>query len=712
MIHPELLQDFIQETTEHIDEVEPRLVAYLSTPANALDEKTLDAAFRLFHTLKGNAGFLQLNVLHAMAHRAEDVLDIVRRGRTPLSPTTIELVCQVLDWIRLVLAHLEQEQDDEPFAAQAAPLRRQVIAIAKGESTPTLPADGATPSPTPLEQVAAQVPPIDESLVLSLDDDPELRAEFSAEADEQIQTASEAILRATTSDQRRDALAEAFRAIHSLKGNCGFVNLRDAVILCTAIETTLSDLREGDAPLTEAAVPSILAASDALKLAIADISQGGNGNIPDLGRLVAGVTSAAEIPPDAAPQSPPPQPEPNPSTRPPAVIRQDIRVNLDKLDDLINVVGELVITESILARHPLVQQARDQQFGQTVHQLHRVIGDLQDIAMSLRMIPLAGTFRKMVRLVHDVSHRMGKNVRLELAGEDTEVDKNVIEQIADPLVHLVRNAIDHGIEPPPQRQALGKPPQGLIQLTGRHEGGEVWITLQDDGRGLDRDAIIQRAHAQGLIPHNTTDIPDAQLFRLVFEPGFSTAAEVSDISGRGVGMDVVRTNIEQLGGRVDLHSKAGAGTTVTLRLPLTLAIIDGMLVRIGANRYTIPMLSIRETFRPLPAQLTRGVNRQELVRLRDQLVPIIRLADIFNVKTSCHDLTEGIVVIVEEAGQPIGLFVDTVEGQQQAVVKGLSSYLGAARAVSGCTILGDGRVSLILDIPGILRLTRAKWQAA
>ena len=294
---------------------------------------------------------------------------------------------------------------------------------------------------------------------------------------------------------------------------------------------------------------------------------------------------------------------------------------------------------------------------------------------------------------------------MKLHGEETEVDKTVIEKISDPLVHIVRNAIDHGLEKPDVRLENGKPESGVVTIEARHESGEVWIIVSDDGAGMPRDVILAKAISKGLVEGDGADMRDEDVFKLVFEPGFSTAATVTEISGRGVGMDVVKKNIEKINGKVDIKSTLGKGSSFIMRIPLTMAIIEGMLVRVGRSTYNIPMLSIREAFRPVASQITLTPDNTEVVKLRDELIPVVRMHQLYNVPSDCQDLVDGIVVIVENDGTTAALFADEILGQQQTVVKGLSTYVGQPHGVSGCTILGDGSISLILDVATILANT-------
>jgi two-component system chemotaxis sensor kinase CheA len=310
----------------------------------------------------------------------------------------------------------------------------------------------------------------------------------------------------------------------------------------------------------------------------------------------------------------------------------------------------------------------------------------------------------MIRLVRDVAQKTGKKVDLDIVGEETEVDRNVIEKITDPLVHVIRNAIDHGIGEPAARQKAGKSPAGRILLSARYVGGEVWITINDDGKGLNREKILAKAQERGLVAGRISDLTNSEVWDLIFQPGFSTVDTITDVSGRGVGMDVVRRNIEAIGGKVGISSQEGKGTQVDLKIPLTLAIIDGMIVRVGNQKYTIPITAIKETMRVDDRLITRTMDGQEIINVRDSLFPVIRLHEFYNVEPQNLDLPDGIIMIVENSGRRFCLFVDELIGQQQIVIKGLSRYVGNLKAISGCTILGDGTVCLIVDVGGLADL--------
>ncbi|MGH8594536.1 MAG: chemotaxis protein CheA [Gammaproteobacteria bacterium] len=378
-----------------------------------------------------------------------------------------------------------------------------------------------------------------------------------------------------------------------------------------------------------------------------------------------------------------------------------IRVSIEKIDVLINLVGELVITQSMLNRfgedfeQPQVNELRDR-----LIQLTRNTRELQEAAMHIRMLPIGASFNRFPRLVRDLGNKLGKKVELSVSGENTELDKTVLEKIGDPLVHLVRNALDHGIEAPEVRKAAGKPETGLLQLCAYHQGGNIVIEVKDDGAGLNKEKILRKAQEQGLLSANDT-VSEEQVQNLIFQPGFSTAEKLSDISGRGVGMDVVRKNINDLGGHVQIRSEVGKGSTLTIRLPLTLAILEGQLVRVGTETYVVPLTSIVESLQVEPKRVNALARRAELYKLRDEYISIIRLAQAFHGHS--HALDRGQLVVVEADNRRVGLSVDEMLGQQQVVIKSLETNFQQIKGVSGATILGDGRVALILDIPGLIQ---------
>ncbi|HSM94264.1 MAG TPA: chemotaxis protein CheA, partial [Anaeromyxobacteraceae bacterium] len=380
-----------------------------------------------------------------------------------------------------------------------------------------------------------------------------------------------------------------------------------------------------------------------------------------------------------------------------AQIRETVKVDLERVDSMVEMIGELIIVESMIIYSPEIASLGSLKLRNYLNQLNKISRDLQNVAMRMRMVPVRSAFQKMARLARDLSRKTGKDVVLEMSGEETEMDRSMVERIEEPLVHLVRNAIDHGVEGAAERKAAGKPGRATLRLSAYHEGGSIVVELSDDGRGLQRDAILARAREKGLVEPGV-ELTDAEIFNLLFLPGFSTAQEVTEISGRGVGMDVVKRNVEGMRGRVGVSSTPGDGTRVRMVLPLTLAIIDGMLIACGGERYIIPSLAIVESLRPARETLAVMAGKGEIINVRGEILPLLRLHRLLEMQGPERDPTESHVVVVEGLGRKVGLVVDDVVSQQQVVIKPLGAGIGDAEYLSGAAILSDGRVGLILNV--------------
>jgi two-component system chemotaxis sensor kinase CheA len=403
--------------------------------------------------------------------------------------------------------------------------------------------------------------------------------------------------------------------------------------------------------------------------------------------------------------NPNPSPNPNPSSNPnpnpnPKVTAEGlsnfVKIDTQKLDALIDLVGELVIAQSMVVEHPVLAQERSGDLPRHLRQLARISSDLQRNAMSLRMVPIRNTFQKMNRLVRDLASSQNKQVSLVLKGEDTELDRKIVEALAEPLIHMLRNSIDHGLEQAEERLNLGKPSQGTIEVEASHQGGGILIRIDDDGRGIDPEKVLAKAKERGLVDaefHGNKK----EILSLIFQPGFSTAETVTDVSGRGVGMDVVRGSISRLRGSIDVESNVGKGTSFRIYLPLTLAIIDGMLVGVGKQRFILPTLSIQESFRPTRAMLSSVKGRGQIVNLRGNLIPLLQLGVKLGLQDGVQDPSEGIVLIINSAGQPRGVVVDRLISKQEVVIKALGDTFQSQPVYSGAAIMGDGQVALILD---------------
>ncbi len=578
--------------------------------------------------------------------------------------------------------------------------------------------------------------------VLPADSDDELLHEYIAESLDHISASEAALLDLEAQPEDSESLNTVFRAFHTIKGTSGFLGLDLAKEMAHKAETILSRARDGEIRLTGGYADLALESCDVLKemtQAMDGINPGDALVIPKnyadiLARLndpessvdtaseSSGMTApAAQIPAvaqaasavapagaavDSAQNAQAASGAPQPARHAGKASESTIRVSTGRLDSLINMVGELVIAHSMVSQDPEVVSGANPRLAKSVSHSSKIVRELQDLSMALRMVPLKGTFQKMNRLVRDLARKSGKSVQFQTEGEDTEIDRNMVEVLNDPLVHMIRNAVDHGIESTDDRREAGKAEVGSVHLRAYQTAGNVAIELRDDGKGLDREKIIAKAVDRGLISSGES-LSDSEAFALVFQPGFSTAEVVTDVSGRGVGMDVVKRSIESLRGRIQVTSKPGEGSVFTLHLPLTMAITDAMFVQVGDERYLIPTVSIEQSFRPGDETLFTVEGRGEVVMLRNEIIPIVRLAHLFGVTGAREELSGGLLIAVEAEGKRCTLMVDDLLGQHQVVIKSLGEGLGEIAGVSGGTILGDGRVGLILDVPGILKMAQA-----
>ena len=586
-------------------------------------------------------------------------------------------------------------------------------------------------------------PPIaDEPAVrLNLADDADLLREFHGESQELLQNIEQGVLVLEENPADADTINSIFRAFHTFKGGAGLLHLDALRDLAHDLESLLDAARRSELSINSEIINLILAGGDALKQFTREIGgqlQGVNPGdpivvptrhlrqrvraslhggpaqpqpalpTPQVPELITSENSAHQA---AAPGSEPA--EPSATGAPAQKVRSEssakaegatgfVKLDTRKLDSLVDLVGELVIAQSMVVQDPDVQRLASRHLARCLRQLGRITTELQRTAMSLRMVPISGTFRKMTRLVRDLAAQQHKQVQLVVEGEETELDRNIVEELSDPLVHMIRNSVDHGIELPANRVSQGKPALGTIRLSASHQRGGIVIAIRDDGKGLDRDRILAKARERGLIKPDAA-LSEEETFALIFAPGFSTAETVTDVSGRGVGMDVVRRNIEKLRGKVEIQSVAGQGTNFTILLPLTLAIIDGMLVGVGEDRYIIPTLSVRESFRPRPGMVTTVHERGEVVSVRGRLTPLLRLGQYLGTPCRAVDPTDGIIVVVESGDAARGLLVDELLGKQEVVIKTLGETFRQQNLLAGAAILGDGRVGLILDVDTLVK---------
>jgi len=572
---PELIGDFIVESREHLTAIELQLLTLDQDPANA---EAIHAIFRGFHTIKGMAGFLDLDAVRDLAHEVETVLDLARNGKLAINPPIIDRILESKDYLNVWMSDLEAmlETGRTPAAPDPSILLAAIRGLISGDSEAE-PAAGAPIPPGP------------------------------------------------------DAIGEAPGAATA-----------DLVALA----------REVAAP------------------------------------------PAAETPSEAAPAEGLKPAEARPSGA------RSIKVETAKLDYLVDMVGEMVISQSLVRHDPDLAAGLKPRLARNLSQLARITDDIQRTAMSMRMIPVGQLFQKTSRLVRDLSRKAGKQVELDLAGEETELDRNIVEELADPLMHMVRNSVDHGIETPDERVAAGKPALAHVTLKAGHQAGHIVIQISDDGRGLGREKILRKAREKGLIPADA-ELPESEIFALIFHPGFSTADKITDVSGRGVGMDVVRKQVQKLRGRIDVLSKPGEGTTFLLKLPLTLAIIDGLVVGVGDQRYIVPLFAVREMLQPAEEAISTIHGRQEMAMVRGTLLPVIRLHQRFHVAPKRQHPWESLLIVSECGSKLFCLMVDELIGKQEVVIKSLGEGMRNIPGVAGGAILGDGRVGLILDPEGL-----------
>ena len=581
----------------------------------------INAVFRVFHTIKGVAGFLALDDITRLAHTTESLLDLARKGDLMLTDGKIDIVFQAVDHMNWLVASIGE-------------------AIAHGASS--------YPANSSLDNFIKQIQNISSGTV--------------------------------PVSQSSPAGNKHFIASSSLSAQTGIQN-----------ETELEKKGRSDRLPFAAIKPGIVSHAEVEETALLKEEQGKKES--------RGIDETEALEQES--------PSTGTNQLQKGKIKESIKVDSENLDKLIDAIGELVITESMIRQDSELKSIASPKLLRNIAQMDKITRELQQLGMSLRMIPVRPTFQKMARVVRDLAKKSNKKIEFILSGEDTMLDKSVVDRIGDPLIHLVRNSVDHGIEPASEmRIKAGKSETAKIHLTAFHKGGTIYIEIADDGRGLNREAILEKAKERGLFREGQS-LSDREIFNFILLPGFSTATKVTDFSGRGVGMDVVKRTIEDLRGNIDIISEQGKGTTFCLRLPLTLAIIDGMLIRISTERFIIPTLSIVEAVRPKKEDLTTIVNRGEMIRVRDKLIPLFRLAHLFKIGGSLQNPEEGIVIVVEDSGKMTGIFVDELLGQQSTVIKSLGASMKGLTGISGGSIMSDGRVGIIIDIAGIIKLATA-----
>ena len=758
----EMLTSFVSEAVDSLDSAEP-LVEDLK---NSDDPEVVNTIFRVFHTLKGLSGFFGMKVINSLTHEAETLLDIIRKEKIKVTEDIITLIYSTFDLLRDLLHLVSNEFSDEEGADDAENMKIILIdaieKIRSGQFTMPAKQGGFEEFVTPQEQVDEKVPlqtkaeEIEQSFEeysippaapteeveqqetieqsnLNFDIGnlitEDMLAQYIADSIDLLESTENNLIQLEREPDNYELIGTIFGAIHSIKGNSGFMGFSEIEEIAMETETILDSMRKRELDADPTVISILLSNVETMRKRVETIANSPSESTDAAQEVITDVAQSESVvekttekikePPkitekiETQPEKPKQKdeakkemPKAEPVTTKPvqATQKQDIRVETVKIDKLFDLVGELITIETMVTKNPDLAGLQLPNFIKAANQLNKITRELQEVTMSVRMMPLEGLFNKMKRLVRDVSLKLGKKVDLTISGQETEMDKNVIDEISDPLVHILRNSLDHGIEFPEERLAKGKSDTGKVHLSARYEGNEILISVKDDGAGIDKERVLRKAEEKGLLQVSPEKMTDKEIFALIFEPGFSTAKQVTDISGRGVGMDVVRKNIEKLRGAIDIESEYGKGTTVTLRIPLTLAIMEALLVKVGTETFAIPLMNVSETFRVATQDISKTMDGLEMIKVRDEILPTFRIHELFKIKPRYYELEKGIILITESRSKKFCLFADELIGQQQAVIKGLSDYIGKVPGITGCMILGDGGIGLILDIEGTLLL--------
>ena len=651
----EILQDFLIESFELIEQLDQDLVELESTPE---DLELLNRIFRVAHTVKGASSFLNFDVLTHLTHHMEDVLNKARHGELVIDAAVMDVVLESIDLMKALLNTIRDTSADEGIDVEACVVRLK--AITDGEN----PADAEVPEPAPVveEPVAVEEEPV-------VEESEEEELDYANMSDDDVEAEIQRLL------EERQASDKAKREAKIAAGE------------------DVPMMPDADAPAQEEAKAEEPAAEEP-------------------------AAAAPTPPPPPAPAAPAAAAKPKAEKKaapPPAAttVEQTIRVDVKRLDHLMNLIGELVLGKNRLIKinDDVEERYEGEEFLEELNQVVSIVSlvttDLQIAVMKTRMLPIGKVFNKFPRMIRDLSRELGKKIELEISGEETELDKSIVEEIGDPLVHIIRNSCDHGVEDIEKRVAAGKSETGTIGLKAYNEGNHIVIQITDDGAGMDPDFLKAKSIEKGVISEKEADImSDKEAFALIFRPGFSTAAAVTNVSGRGVGMDVVKTNIEKLNGIIDIESELGKGTVMKLKIPLTLAIIQALLVGVQEEYYAIPLASVLETVR-ISKEEIYTVESRSVMRLREEVLSLVHIADIFEVEHVFDTSEHAYVVVLGLAESKIGLIVDTLVGQEEIVIKSMGEYLHGMEGIAGATIRGDGGVTLIVDVAALMHMAKS-----
>ena len=706
-----MLEMYLYETNTLMEQLDELLIE--AEKNEAFTTNDVNEIFRIMHTIKGSSAMMEFSTLMEIAHHIEDLFFYIREnGMDSLDEShksdLFNLMFQSTDALRV---EVEKIENDEPLSSNIDQIIANINSFlekisssgnsssdtssgkesAAADAAPAADADaiaainqelaGCPKSDLPYFirirfEVGSGMENLRAFMVITALNEIELNFEHYPEDVESAADTCESIV--------ENGFFIALSSHEDVEKAIPILKIQNSIETYEVIENVATKASKKPEPAAKA----VSASKPAAAVPAVDTS------------------SAAEPAKPAAPGTP---------AHTGAPVKQSlISVNLSKLDSLVAIVGEIVITESMVTSSPDLQNLKLDNFLKSARQLRKLTGDLQDIAMSLRMVPLAGTFQKMNRIVRDMKKKLNKDVRLTLIGENTEVDKTVVDSIGDPIMHIVRNSMDHGVETNVEdRIAAGKKPQAEIVLSAAHTGSEVIISISDDGQGMDPDKILAKAERNGILTKPASDYSKKEILSLLLLPGFSTNEEVTEFSGRGVGMDVVKKNVEAVGGTISITSELGKGSCTTLKIPLTMAITDGMEVSVGKSMFTIPIANIRQSFKTQKEDVILDASGNEIIQCQDAFYPIIRIHDLYNIETEVTNIEDGILIWVETADKSYCLFVDELLGEQQVVVKPLSPFLSNFNikdsGIGGCTILGDGNISLILDISNLYAATQGLY---
>lgn len=680
-----MLETFIYESTTLLEQLDEILLE--SEKSKSLSEDHINEVFRIMHTIKGSSAMMEFNGISSLAHAVEDVFFILREDPsrlTNVSEALFDVVFEASDFLKAEVESVQNNSEANRDPSKMITELERLAAIMRGENT------ASTPSA-----------PVSERSV----------PEHTNSTNDGISSLSPGYYRVRVyfEDGCQMENIRAFMLLTQLQDLCD--SLESEPAHPEADSSVCSDIVKNGFLITfkpcvsvDSVIHAIESSVNIKTYELLDGAQDSPTSTVTLTNTCDAVDSGKDA--VAAPKHPAPAATGPTSNK---VKQSLVSVNLTKLDQLMDLVGELVTTESMVVNNPDLKGMSLDNFYKSARELRKLMDELQDVVMSIRMVPLSGVFQRMNRIVRDMCKKLDKEVDLITEGGDTEVDKTINEAIGDPFMHMIRNSMDHAIEQPEERRAQGKPERGQITIAAKNIGGEIVITISDDGRGLDRDMILSKARANGLLTKAENEYTDKEIFNLIMLPGFSTNQAVTEYSGRGVGMDVVRKNVEKVGGTISIDSRRGKGTTFTIKIPLTLAIVDGMELAVGESIYTLPITSIKQSFKVSDdRQIILDTDGTEMIMLRGECFPLIRLHQLFNEPSRVTDLHDGIIIQIESGDRVACIFADELLGEQQVVVKPFPSFLGKYEVkklgLSGCTILGDGSISLILDTNNLLNM--------